>query len=362
MIDNEGRGRSARAIANLVQGQLIGDGDVQIHSLNRIEFAKPGDVTFLASPGYQKFLAVTTASCVLISKHLNVQTSPERTLIVVDDAYRAFVTLMREFYPPLRIEPGLRHPTASIHPSASVHPSAAISAGCSIAEGCVIGEHVQLHPNVVLYPGCSVGAQTIIHANASCLPGTQIGANCLIHAGSVIGSDGFGFLENADGSFDKIPQVGIVRIGDNVEIGANVTIDRAAVGATTIADGVKIDNLVHIAHNVSVGQDTAIAAQAGVSGSTRIGNRNRIAGQVGIVGHISTADDVIVEAQSGVSKSITAKGAYFGSPAKEHRTALRMEAALRQLPQLLTEVRELQQQVASLLEQQNNNDPSTPLK
>lgn len=358
MSDVAARGRSVQSIANAVHGTVHGDPDVQVFALNRIEYAKSGDLSFLSTASYAKFLGVTKASCVLVSATLDLAVPEGLTVVVVDDAYRAFVALMREFYPPLRIESGLRHATASVHPSATIHPSAAISAGCSIGEGCVVGENVQLYPNVVLYPGCTVGAGTVIHANVSCLHGTVIGTNCLIHAGAVLGADGFGYIENADGSFDKVPQVGVVQIGNDVEIGANVTIDRAAVGATSIGDRVKIDNLVHIAHNVTVGNDTAIAAQAGVSGSTRIGNRNRIAGQVGIVGHITTADDVIVEAQSGVSKTITSKGAYFGSPAKEHRTALRMEAALRQLPQLLTDVREMQQRIADLLANSEPNDES----
>jgi len=350
------RSRTTGAIANAVGGELRGNDDSLIVALNRIEFATEGELAFLSTPSYAKFLAITKASCVLLSAGIDVEVPDGLCVIVVDDAYRAFVKLMHEFHPPLRIEAGLRHATAWIHPSATLHESAAVSAGCSIAEGCTVGADVQLHPNVVLYPGCHIGQGTVIHANVSCLPGTSIGTNCLLHAGSVIGADGFGFLENADGSFDKVPQVGTVHIGDNVEIGSNVTIDRAAVGATIISNGVKIDNLVHIAHNVSIGEDSAIAAQAGISGSTKIGKRNRIAGQVGMIGHISTVDDVIVAAQSGVSKSITTKGAYFGSPAKEHRTALRMEAALRQLPHLLAEVHEIQQRLSSFFETQERND------
>jgi len=257
---------------------------------------------------------------------------------------------MQRFFPPLEMERGMRHATATIHASAIVDATASIGPGCVISEGCTVGEGVQLFANVVLYPKVKVGAGTMINANVSCASGTQIGERCIIHSGVVIGSDGFGFLENKDGSFEKIPQVGIVVIGDDVEIGANTTIDRAAVGATIIGSGVKLDNLIHIAHGVQVGEHTAMAAQAGISGSTTLGKRNRIAGQVGVVGHIQTTDDVIVEAQSGLSKSVTEPGHYFGSPAKEHRTALRMEAALRRLPELLNEFRELQRIVAEIAE------------
>ncbi len=346
--DSTLRGFSVRQLSDMVGGDVQGDGTVHITGINRIEFARQGELTFVASEKYVKFLSLTQASCVIVSKDLASYVPAGRTIILADDAYRAFVIVMQHFFPPLRMEEGLRHPAASIHPSARVHPTASVGAGCVVSEGCDVGPNVQMFANVVLYPGTRVGDGTIIHANVVCAAGTRIGAHCIVHAGAIIGSDGFGFLENTDGSYEKIPQVGIVEVGDHVEIGANTTIDRAAVGKTLIGNGVKLDNLVHIAHGVTVGDNTAIAAQAGISGSTRLGERNRIAGQVGVVGHISTASDVVIEAQSGVSKSITTSGAYFGSPAKEHKTAIRMEAALRQLPQLLQEFRELQRRVEEL--------------
>lgn len=350
--------RTVSEVAALLGGTVEGNGDAQVTGLNRVELARDGELTFVVNASYAKFLSMTAASCILVTKGVIDRAPPTKTVIWVEDAYRSFVKLMQLFYPAVALEAGLRHQSAVIHQSAQVDPTAAISAGCVVGELCVVGKNAQLFPNVVLYPGCSVGADSVIHANVSCLPGTVVGERCLIHAGAVLGSDGFGFLENSDGSFDKVPQVGTVYIGNDVEIGANTTVDRAAVGYTRIGDGVKIDNLVHIAHNVVVGDHTAIAAQAGISGSTRLGERNRIAGQVGVVGHISTADDVIVEAQSGVSKAITAKGAYFGSPAKEHRTALRMEAALRQLPQLLNEFRDMQRRLETLLSDEHDGRSS----
>lgn len=341
-------GFTLRFLADLVGGELRGDGSQVITGIGRIEHAGPQEITFLSNARYAKFLQVTKAGCVIVSRELAHDVDADRAVIIADDAYRAFVLVMQRFFPPLRMDEGMRHPSAVIHPSASIAATAAIGPGCVISEGCVIADHVQMFANVVLYPGVHVGERTILHANVVCAAGTRIGARGLVHGGAVLGADGFGFLENPDGSFEKVPQVGIVQIGNDVEIGANTTIDRAAVGATVIADGVKIDNLVHVAHGVTIGRDSAVAAQAGISGSTRLGERNRIAGQVGIVGHISTADDVIVEAQSGVSKTITASGAYFGSPAKEHRTALRMEAALRQLPSLLQEFRDLQRRIDEL--------------
>jgi UDP-3-O-[3-hydroxymyristoyl] glucosamine N-acyltransferase len=335
-------------LALKVHGEVVGDPSVQISGLGRIDFAKEGELTFLADPKYSKFLPLSQASAVIVTKGMNVELDPARTYILVDEAYRAFVILMREFYPPLQMKPGTRHASAVVSEQASVAATAAIGPGCIISKGCVIGDGVQLAANVVLYPDVTVSDDTMIHANVTVYQGVRIGKRGIVHAGAVIGSDGFGFIENKDGSFVKIPQVGTVVIGDDVEIGANVTIDRAAVGATQIGSGVKVDNLVHIAHGVVLGEHTAIAAQAGVSGSTKVGKRNRLAGQVGVVGHITLGDDVIVEAQSGVSKSLAGPGVYFGSPAKEHMMALKMEAALRQLPGLLHEIRELKQTVEEL--------------
>lgn len=339
---------TAQALCALIDGRLVGDGNVPISGLGRIETAAPGEITFVASEKYLKFLTTTKATCVIVSDGLAGDDAPLQTTIFVPDAYRAFVRIMQEFFPPLRLEPGLRHPSATIHETAVVDATAAVGPGCVVGERCTIGAGSQLMANVVLYADCVVGPQTVLHGNVTLYAGTTIGSHCIIHAGSVLGADGFGFLEQPDGSFDKIPQVGTVSVGNGVEVGANCTIDRAAVGQTILSDGVKLDNLVHIAHGVIVGKNTAIAAQAGISGSTRLGERNRIAGQVGIVGHITTADNVIVEAQSGVSKAITTPGAYFGSPAKEHRTALRLEAALRHLPQLMVELRELQRRIDEL--------------
>jgi UDP-3-O-[3-hydroxymyristoyl] glucosamine N-acyltransferase len=268
--------------------------------------------------------------------------------IIVDGPYRAFVQVMRAVYPTMRMQAGMRHQTAVIAPSATIDPSASIGPGCVIGADCVVGANVQLYAHVVLYDDVHVGDDTCIHANVTLAAGSRVGQRCIIHAGAVIGSDGFGYMEQPNGAFEKIPQVGIVVIGNDLEIGANTAIDRAAVGTTTISDGVKLDNLVHIAHGVTVGEHTAIAAQTGISGSARIGARNRIAGQVGMIGHISIADDVIIHAQSGVSKAITTPGHYFGSPAKEHRTTLRLEAALRNLPDLLRDFQALQREVDAI--------------
>lgn len=339
---------STATLADLVGGTLRGDASLQMRGVGRIEDAAPDQVAFFADPRYAGFLQTTKAGCILVSE-ANASAVPEHcTAIIVDDAYRSFVHVMRLFYPPMHMERGLRHASAVIHPTAVVDPSASVGPGCLVGERCRIDANVQLYANVVLYADVAVGADTAVHANVTLAAGTVVGKRCIIHAGAVLGSDGFGYIENADGSFDKIPQVGTVVVGDDVEIGANTTIDRAAVGTTSIGDGVKVDNLVQIGHGVSIGRNSALAAHVAVAGSTRLGERNRFAGQAGIVGHIRTADDVVVHAQSGVSKAITTPGHYFGSPAKEHRKTLRIEAALRNLPDLLHEFEALKRKVEAM--------------
>jgi UDP-3-O-[3-hydroxymyristoyl] glucosamine N-acyltransferase len=327
-------------LAQRVGGRAVGDANTVIRSVQTIDAAGAGDITFLANPAYAKYLASTQASCVIVAPEHESDLATASG-IVVDEPYRAFVLVLQAFHPASSMPSGVRAATATIDPSATVDPTASIGPGCVIGAGCRIDAGVRLTANVVLYANVTIGPDTVLHGNVTCYDGTVIGGRCIIHAGAVIGSDGFGFLEQTDKSFVKIPQVGTVTIGDDVEIGANTTIDRAAVGTTVIENGVKLDNLIHLAHGVRIGEHTAIAAQTGISGSTTIGRRNRLAGQVGVVGHIRTTDDVIVYAQSGVGKNVTKPGIYFGSPIKEHLVALRIEAALRRLPETLEELRDL---------------------
>ncbi len=331
-------------LAEHVRGSVRGDASLVITGVQTLDGASTSDVTFLAKASYARALATTGAGCVVLRADAAAN-SPSASCIVVDDPYRSIVEIIALMYPPVRLPDGLRDASSTIDPTAQVDPTAAISPGCRIGAGCAVGAHTQLHPNVVLEQGTQIGANSVLYANVTCYYDTIIGDRCIIHSGAVLGSDGFGFVEHPDKSFTKIPQVGRVRVGNDVEIGANTTIDRAAIGETVIEDGVKLDNLVHIAHGVHIGAHTAIAAQTGVSGSTTLGRRNRLAGQVGVVGHIETSDDVVVFAQSGVGKSITKPGVYFGSPVKDHRTALRIEAALRNLPELIQELDTLRREV-----------------
>jgi UDP-3-O-[3-hydroxymyristoyl] glucosamine N-acyltransferase len=331
----------------------VRDREVEIRGVNTIQDAQRGELTFLANPKYAQYLTTTKASCVLVAQDFDADeilalSSVPPLLLRVENPQAAFALVLAEYAPDTSMEAGFRDSTAVIHASAEVHESAHIGAHVSIGAGCTVGAGAVLHAGVRLYAGVSIGAGSVLHSNVVCYHQTSIGAGCVIHAGAVLGADGFGFAEQKDGSFTKIPQIGNVVVEDDVEIGANCTIDRAALGSTRIGRGVKIDNLVHIAHNVHIGDNTAIAAQAGVSGSTTLGARNRVAGQVGFVGHITTADDVVVFAQSGVSKSLPERGIYFGYPARPHRESLRIEAALRNLPELAKEVERLKRELAQM--------------
>jgi UDP-3-O-[3-hydroxymyristoyl] glucosamine N-acyltransferase len=311
-----------------------------ITGLNTIEDAGAGELTFLANPKYARFVETTGASCILVARDF-VRSSYVRTpFLRVDDPYNAFLLALKYFYPETVYASGV-HPTAVIAKSAQIDNSATIGANVVVGENCVIGAGVVLRPGVILYDGVSIGTASVVHSRVVCYERTEIGKRCIVHAGAVLGADGFGFAEQTDKSFQKIPQVGNVVVGDDVEIGANSTIDRATLGSTQIMNGVKLDNLVHVAHNVVIGDHTAIAAQTGISGSTHLGKHNRIAGQVGFVGHIRTADDVVVYAQSGVAKSIDEKGVYFGAPTKPLMEELRLQGSLKQLPTLVNDVRQL---------------------
>jgi UDP-3-O-[3-hydroxymyristoyl] glucosamine N-acyltransferase len=306
----------------------LSDGLTEITHVATIQEAGPGSVTFIANSQYERFLATTKASAVIVNGTFAPPT-PNGTklpqLIRVADAYTSFAKTLDIFNPRKNIASGI-HPTAVISSTASVAKNSTVMAHAFIGENVTVGNECIIHPNVVIYDG------------------TVIGNRVVIGAGTVIGYDGFGFAKVADGSYLKVPQIGNVIIEDDVEIGANCTIDRATVSHTIIRKGVKLDNLIHIAHNVDIGENTVIAAQTGISGSAKIGKSNMIAGQVGMIGHIETADNVVIIAQSGVSKSITKSGTYFGSPAKEHRTALKIEGVIRSLPELAERVAKLEKE------------------
>ncbi len=340
-------------IAKIIEGKIQGNSTLLIYELNRIEVAKKGDLTFFSDKKYEKYIQESEATCILVPlDYKNDPAFEHQTFIRVANPYYAFFKLLQHFDTYYQKFVSFIHPSAIIGENCSIHPTAYIGPHCIIGNNCKIAEGTKLMSNVVLYDNVEIGNETLIHSNVVCYYNTRIGNKCIIHSGVVIGSDGFGFIENRDGSYTKIPQLGNVVIGDSVEIGANTTIDRAIVGSTIIENGVKIDNLVQIAHNVFIGENTAMAAQVGISGSSKIGKRNRLAGQVGIAGHLEITDDVTIEAKSGVPKSILESGIYFGAPPKKKAEAFRILMATNELPDLLRQFLKLKK----ILKEQFNID------
>lgn len=339
----------AAQIAQIVNGRVEGDSQVSVSSFGKIEEAGQGQLSFLANPKYEEFLYTTSASIVIINESFELKQPVNATLIRVADAYTAFATLLGKYQEIMQQQlSGIQQPSF-IAGSASYGDNVFIGAFAYLGENVKLGKNCKIYPHVFIGNNTTVGDHCIIHPGVKIYHDTQIGNQVIIHAGTVIGSDGFGFAPQADGSFKKVPQIGNVVIGDQVEIGANATIDRATIGSTLIKSGAKLDNLIQVAHNVEVGHSTVIAAQAGISGSTKIGNGVMIGGQAGIVGHIQLGDGAKVNAQSGVSKSIEAGKAVTGSPAYDYTAALRSQAAARKLPELEKRVKELEALVKQLL-------------
>ncbi len=331
-------------IAKLVHGKLQGDPTMLIKGLSRIDRSEPNTITFLNNERYLVFLPQLQNTAVLVSPQLaqHVQHLPH---IIVEDPYKAFIQLLQHYQKTLEQQKkGIEQP-CFIDKSVQIGEEVYIGAFCYIGANAQIGNHVKIYPQVFIGENVIIGDHTIIYPGVKILQGCKIGHHCIIHAGSVIGSDGFGYLQQ-EGKNEKIPQLGIVEIGNYVEIGANVTIDRALLGATIIEDHVKIDNLVQIAHNVVIGEGTVIASQSGIAGSTTLGKHCLIGGQVGIIDHVQLADGTKVGAQSGVSKSVTKKNQVLrGSPALPIKQQMRLEALFRKLPELYKAVEELKKRL-----------------
>ena len=339
----------ASQIALLVQGRIEGNPDVQVSSFGKIEEAGEGQLSFLANPKYEDYLYNTRASVIIISESYQLRQPVTATLIRVADAYTAFATLLAKYQAMKQQQlHGIQQPSY-IAPSASYGDNVFIGAFVYIGEQVSIGKNTKIYLGAFIGDNVVLGDDCMIHPGVKIYHDCRIGNRVTIHAGTIIGSDGFGFAPQADGSFQKVPQIGNVVIEDEVEIGANATIDRATIGSTLIHKGAKLDNLIQIAHNVEVGYSTVIAAQAGISGSTKIGNGVMIGGQAGVVGHIQLGDGAKVNAQSGVSKSIEPGKAVTGSPAFDYTSALRSQAVQRRLPDLEKRVKELEQMLRQLL-------------
>ena len=340
---------SALQIAALINGKTEGNANISVNSFGKIEDAEDGQLAFLANPKYEEYLYSTKASVIIINQTLELKQPVTATLIRVPDAYTAFAKLLTTYQQMMQQQlTGLQEPVY-MSASASYGENVFIGAFAYLGDNVKVGNNTKIYPNVYLGNNVKVGDNSIIHPGVKIYYDCLIGSNVVIHAGTVIGSDGFGFAPQTDGSFKKVPQIGNVIVEDNVEIGANATIDRATIGSTIIRSGAKLDNLIQIAHNVEIGNSTVVAAQSGISGSTKVGKGVMIGGQVGIVGHINIGDGAKINAQSGVSKSVEAGKAVTGSPAHDYTSALRSQAISRKLPELEKRIKELEAIVKQLI-------------
>lgn len=339
---------SARQIADFLHGEVEGDPSVLVNEFAKIEEGRPGTISFLANPRYEPHIYESKASIVLVNKDFVPSKEVPTTLIRVDNAYESLARLMT-------LASGSNLRKSGISSLASIDTSATLGQGVyadsfvSVGAGSTIGDNVQLHSKVTIEENVTVGEGTIIYAGAVIYRDTRIGRNCVIHANAVIGSDGFGFAPTDDGSYRKIPQLGNVVMDDDVEIGACSTIDRATMGSTVIGRGVKIDNLVQIAHNVEIGEDSVIASQTGIAGSTKIGRKVMFGGQVGIAGHIQVADGTILGAKAGLAATIKEPGqVWSGYPAVPMNTFRRAYVVNKNLPELQKTINALMKKVEAL--------------
>lgn len=333
---------TAHQIAEALGGTVEGNPQVEVSNLSKIEEGTPGTLSFLANPKYTPFIYATKASIVIVNQDFAADQPVSTTLIRVKNAYASFADLLAMYQQTKTKRQGIS-PKAYIAESAEIGSNVYIGEFASIGEHTVVGDNCQIYPNATVGYNCKIGSDTVLYSHVTVYDDCRIGNQCTLHSGTVIGADGFGFAPQDTQEYRKVPQIGNVIIEDMVEIGANTTIDRATLGSTVIKKGAKIDNLIQIAHNVEIGENTVIAAQTGISGSTKIGRNCMIGGQVGIVGHLTIADKVMIAAQSGIGKSITEEGAIVeGSPAFNIRDYQRSYVHFRRLDELVKRVNQLE--------------------
>jgi UDP-3-O-[3-hydroxymyristoyl] glucosamine N-acyltransferase len=341
---------TAAQIALMIHGTVEGNPTAAVAGFGKIEEATAGQIAFLSNPKYEEWLYSSAASIIIVNEALELKQSVSATLIRVPDAYSAFAILLSKYQEIVSQQlVGIQEPSY-IAKTAKLGEGIFVAAFCHIGEQVQIGKNVKLYPGVVIGDGTVIGDNVILHAGVKVYHQCIIGNRVIIHAGSVIGGDGFGFAPLADGSYSKIPQIGNVIIEDDVEIGSNTTIDRATMGSTIIHKGSKLDNLIQVGHNVEIGSNTVIAAQAGISGSAKVGNGVMIGGQVGTAGHIVIADGSKIAGQAGVTKSIkNPNKSHNGTPALEFTSSLRIQALTRSLPEMEKRIRELEKTIQQLL-------------
>ena len=328
---------TAGHIANQINGTVVGDRNIEIFNISKIEEGSKGSLTFLANPKYTEFIYTTKASAAIVSSDFEPTERIELTLIKVKDPYSSFTTILELFDKDLSKRKGISQLT-DIDKSSKISDSSFIGSFSTVGENSVIGEKCIIENQVFIGNNVEIGNGCIIYPGVKILDDTIIGQNCIIHSSTTIGSDGFGFAPNDDGSYKKIPQTGNVVIGDNVEIGSNSTIDRATLGSTIISNGVKLDNQIQVAHNVEIGENTAIAAQSGVAGSTKIGKNCMIGGQVGIIGHIKIGDNVKIQAQAGVTSNIESNSRVTGTPAISYMNYNKSYVHFKNLPEIVKKI------------------------
>lgn len=342
---------SAKQIATFIQGEIVGDENATVHTFAKIEEGMPGAISFLSNPKYTSYIYDTQSSIVLVNKDFIPEQEVKTTLIKVDNAYESLAKLLNLYE---QSKPKL----TGISPLAFVAESAKIGKDVYIAPFACIGEHAEVRDNTVIHPhvtigsGAKIGSNCIIYANATVYHDCRIGNHCILHAGCIIGADGFGFAPTPEG-YEKIPQIGITILEDNVEVGANTCIDRATMGATIVHSGVKLDNLIQIAHNDEIGSHTVMAAQVGIAGSTKVGEWCMMGGQVGIAGHIHIGDKVNLGAQSGAPGSIKNGSQLIGTPPMEPKPYFKSAAIYRKLPDMYKELNALRKELNELKLQLN---------
>ena len=343
---------TAEQIAGILEGEVVGNPNAEVSQLSKIEEGYEGSLTFLANPKYLNYIYTTKASVTIVNDTFVPEHELTTTLIKVEDAYASFSKLL-EFYNQVKLnKTGIEQPSF-VSESAKYGDNLYLGSFSYLGQNVVLGNNVKIYPNCFLGDNVVLGDNVTIFAGAKIYSETVIGNNCTIHSGAIIGADGFGFAPNPDGTYSKIPQIGNVIIEDNVDIGANTTIDKATMGSTIIRKGVKLDNQIQIAHNVEIGENTVIAAQTGVAGSTKIGKNGMIGGQVGIAGHLTIGNNVRIQAQSGVGRNIKDDEILQGSPTFGYNDFSKSYVHFKNLPKIVAEIEELKKEI---LNQKNGNN------
>ncbi len=341
---------TAQDIAEFLNGEVEGDGSVKVTNVSRIEEGKPGTLSFLANPKYEHFIYSTKSSIVLVNKNFTTEKEIETTLIRVEDAYQALAQLLEMYEQSKPQKIGIEEPSF-VSKSAKIGEKIYIGAFAYIGSNVTIGNNVKIYPHSYIGDNVVIGDNTILNSGVKVYEGCKIGAECIFHSGVVIGGDGFGFAPSSANNYKKVPQVGNVVIEDHVEIGANTCVDRATMGSTIIRMGVKLDNLIQVAHNVEIDENTVIASQTGIAGSTKIGKNCMIGGQVGFAGHMTITDEVKIAAQSGIGKNIKKVGMVVqGSPAFDFGPYQKSYVLFKNLPKMREQIMEMEKEIKALKE------------